>query len=103
MTQIEMDFLRHHDWQAISCQCPVHRCVNRARFRAHIHAIDRCNAAGLLYGDRVELRCDQCVLRLYAYVGASLRRINSRGLASCSTCQSPLATVSDVVREIKEI
>ena len=103
MTQTEMDFLRHHDWQEISCQCPVHRCANRARFRVHIHAIDRCNDAGLLHGDRVELRCDQCVIGLYAYVGASLRRLNSRGLASCSTCQSPLARVSDVVREIREL
>jgi hypothetical protein len=102
MTQTETDFLRQHDWHSVACQCPEHRCHNRARFVVHIHAIDRCNDAGLLHGDRVELRCDPCVLGLYRAVGQRLRRYR-RDPLQCPTCGAPLAAVSDVVREIREI
>jgi len=100
MTQTETDFLRQHDWHTIRCQCPVHPCDKRALFSVAIHQIDRCNDRGLLHGDRIELRCDDCLLRLYRHVGESLRRVSRYGVARCGTCGSPIVIVADVVRRV---
>ena len=93
--------IQHLDFTEYGCACPCHPCPNRATHVVHIHALHRCNDAGLLYGDRVELRCFECVLKLCAEVRGRLK--NRWGVGMCETCGAPVADVIDVVREIEEL
>jgi len=103
MTQTETDFLRAHDWHVIDCQCPVHPCSGRAKYEVHIHAIHRCNEPGLLHGDRVELRCQACVEKLWDHVLTALERIKRYPPFACDGCGAPLSQVPDVIRKVRRL
>lgn len=105
MSTQPLDAIKHLDFHEIRCQCTqhVHACPNRATHLVHIHALNACNEPGLSYGNRVELRCRECVLRLIAEVGYRLDKANQWGIAYCATCQAPMVTVGDVVRSWEEL
>lgn len=104
-TPSDLEALIPLDWQTVSCQCTQHRhpCKNYATHVVHIHAISACNEPGLHHGNRVEIRCYECVLRLQAEVGYRLMKLNTWGLCACATCGAPVAEVGDVVRAVEEL
>lgn len=94
------------DWHQYACQCSQHRtpCPNRATHVVEIHALHRCNDPGLNpFGNRVELRCFECVMRLTAEVGVKLEYANQFGIGQCDSCGAPVTVVGDVVRNFREI
>lgn len=105
MTTPNTDLFEALDWNAYSCQCTQHRhpCPNRATHIVHIHAISACDEPGLADGDRVELRCAECVLRLQAELHYRLMKLNTWGLCACATCGAPVVEVGDVVRAVEEL
>ena len=106
MTAPDLEVLQALDWSEIQCQCAHHRhaCPNRATHVVAIHAIEACNQPGLdPFGNRIELRCYACVLRLQAEVGYRLLKLREWGLAACGGCGAPLAEIADVVREVSEL
>ncbi len=98
----DVDFLRHHDWAEITCQCPCHPCDGRARYVVAIHALHACNQPGLdPFGNRIELRCGHCVARLHLDVATKLGRLVRPG--QCDGCGAPVREVDDVIRSVSEL
>jgi hypothetical protein len=96
------------DWQHITCQCGVHYggCRNQGAKIVVIHAVGACDQPGLDEdGNRVEIRCTQCVEQLRREIDYKIRRLNrvSLGRACCEPCGAPLGLVSDVLREVKDL
>lgn len=103
MTAPEIETLTALDWNDYACQCPVcGPCDNRATHIVEIHAIGRCNNPGLNdYGNRIEIRCYECVVRLFAYLTEQLQRLNSRyHYCECESCGAPIENPRDIVREV---
>lgn len=105
MSTQPVDAIAHLDWNTIACQCPSHRtpCNARATHLVRIHALHACNQPGLYYGNRVELRCYECLLRLIAEVSYRLDKLRQWGIPCCSSCGAPMVTVGDVVRSWEEL
>jgi hypothetical protein len=93
------------DWHQYACQCSQHSrtpCPNRATHVVEIHALHACNEPGLNpFGNRVEIRCFECVMRLTAEVGTQLA--TRFGVGECASCGAPVAVVGDVVRNFREL
>lgn len=96
----DTEILRALDWTGIACQCPEHECTNTAEHAVRIHALFRCHEAGLSNGNRVELRCTDCVQALHVEVFYRLAEINRWTLPWHCTCGAPLSSVSDVIRSV---
>lgn len=103
MTIPDVEAIAPLDWTTYACNCPQHPCGNRATHIVEIHNLHRCNDHGLKFGNRVELRCTECLLRLIAEVGYRLDKANQFGIGQCGSCGAPMATVTDVVRSWEEI
>jgi hypothetical protein len=81
-------------------------CRNQACKVVAIHAVGACDQPGVdVDGNRVEIRCEQCVAQLRAEIGYKLWRLNlvSHGRACCETCGAPLGLVGDVLREVRDL
>lgn len=95
------------DWHDYACQCtqhPIVACPNRASKIVAIHAVGRCRDGGLSDGNRVELRCDACVMALRAEVELRLSQFTwVLGGHGCPSCTAPLSAVGDVVRSVTEL
>lgn len=104
MTAPELEALAALDWNDYDCQCSARgcHCHNRATHVVEIHKLHACNDSGLNdYGNRVELRCYQCVVGLLALVADRLRLVGrAPGPVECDTCRAPLRNIRDVVRDI---
>lgn len=105
MSTQPLDAIKHLDFHEIRCQCEqhLHACPNRASHMVRIHNLHNCNEPGLQYGNRVELRCYECVLRLIAEVSYRLDKLCRFGIVECASCGSPMVTVGDVVRSWEEL
>lgn len=95
--------IAHLDFTEYACSCPCHPCTNRATHAVHIHALHRCNQAGLAYGNRVELRCYECVLKLWAEIHYRLKKARKWGVGECETCGAPIVHAADIIRAIEEL
>ena len=94
------------DWTDYRCACAHHRdgCTNRAGYVVSIHAVHHCNDAGLdPFGNRIEIRCAECVQRLHVHVRDSLARLDPWGSPPCQSCGAPITRVSDVVRSVEKL
>jgi hypothetical protein len=105
MTTPDLESLTSLDWTEYACNCPCHPqgCGNRATHVVSIHALHRCNEPGLTFGDRVEFRCVECLLRLQAEVHFRLKDINRWGIGECGTCGAPMTRMTDLVRDWSEL
>lgn len=103
---MDVETLQALDWIDYRCGCAHHPggCGNRAGYVVSVHAIHRCNDGGLNpFGNRVEIRCGECVSRLHATVRESLSRLLPWGSPPCQSCGAPIARVSDIVRSVEKL
>lgn len=100
-----VDLFQALDWTTSGCNCPCHPhgCGNRATHVVEIHALHRCNEPGLTFGNRVELRCVECLLRLQAEVHFRLKELSRWGVGECGSCGAPVTRMTDVVRDWREV
>ena len=105
MTAPELEILEALDWSEIQCQCAHHHkaCPNRATHVVHVHALHACNEPGLQFGNRVELRCYECLLKLQAEVHFRVKRLCQWGIGECDSRSAPVADMRDVVRDWSEL
>ena len=96
--------IEYLDWETIQCQCHVHPCSGRATRIVECHAVNHCDDQGLNGdGNKIQLLCDECLNKLRAHVGESLRRLHALYWGAefgCGTCGAPIAEVADVVRAV---
>lgn len=89
------------DWHAYACQCDQHGttgCPHPATHTVHIHAIDTCDRPEYgHHGNRIQLRCTECLHRLRTEIRQRLHRI-AWARPACQTCGAPLTTVTDIIR-----
>ncbi len=104
MTSPDLDFLRHHDWHTIQCQCP-HGCTRPAHYTLALHALHQCNDPALgPFGNRIELYCQRCLHNLHDVIEIKLARIPRDGpRPECETCGAPVQTVGDVLRSVRPL
>lgn len=103
------DDLAAWDWTEYQCQCSHHaqECTPVAQFKVAIHGLAACNEPGLdPDGNRIEIRCAECVNKMLSAVSSKLRALKKRtnwGLMQCTTCGSPVNQLGDIVRWVRPL
>ena len=100
------ELLEPLDWTVYACQCPVcaGKCPNRATHVVAIHALENCNGPDLdPFGNRIQIRCYECTLKLQRHVAHRLAALAMDGPLACPGCGAPVASVSDIVRSVSEL
>lgn len=95
----------------VSCQCiigcadhPREACTRPAEVTFEVHLLGECNSSEANpAGNRLEMLCVTCAGRMWAGTAQMVARLvaaasRAGGVPECSSCGSPVALVTDVIR-----